>query len=390
MHGRRRGDLGEAGGHELQQRHLGGGVLHGDAVGVEVGVALAAHEVLALRVEEVVQEDLLGEREWPAEALAADGGPLGKRGVDALDELDGGGGADGGHVIPLCGGDGVACIRLDVYNSNTSERVRQTLRYADPGTAWSGAGERAGDALTRRIRYQEIAAELRALATSSPAGSLLPSESELSARFGASRVTVRRALEVVRDEGLVAARQGFGWFVAAEPVRQTLQHLGTIEDQLEGGGRHAERRVVEFAFTTAPARVERVLGVEHVLRVKRLNLADGEPFAVVTVWCPAELGRSLSREDVERRPFYEVLGVALRGATQTIGADSAEADDAALLHVPVGAPVLRCQRVTTDTAGRPILMSDHVYPAHRTEFVVELPLAEPSTTPAGLRLVEGA
>jgi len=57
-------------------------------------------------------------------------------------------------------------------------------------------------------------------------------------------------------------------------------------------------------------------------------------------------------------------------------------------RTPVGAPLLRCQRVTTDTGGRPVLMSDHVYPAHRTEFVVELPLAEPSTSPAGLRLVD--
>jgi DNA-binding GntR family transcriptional regulator len=242
--------------------------------------------------------------------------------------------------------------------------------------------------VTRRIRYQEIAGELRELATASPAGSLLPSESELSARFGASRVTVRRALELVRDGGLIAARQGFGWFVATEPVRQQLQHLGTIEDQLEGGGRHAERRVIEFSFDRPPERVRRVLGVDQVLRVKRLNLADGEPFAVVTVWCPADLGRSLSREDVERHPFYELLGIALRGATQTIGADAADVGAAALLHVPIGAPLLRCQRVTTDTGGRPVLMSDHVYPAHRTEFVVELPLAEPSTSPAGLRLVD--
>ena len=242
----------------------------------------------------------------------------------------------------------------------------------------------------RRIRYQEIAGELRDLALASPAGSLLPSESELSARFGASRVTVRRALDLVRDEGLIAARQGFGWFVATEPVRQHLEHLGTIEEQLEGVGRHAERRVLEFAFVRPPAHVATVLGVDQVLRVKRVNLADGEPFAVVTVWCPAELGRSMSREDVERRPFYELLGIGLRGATQTIGADAAEPPDAELLHVPVGAPILRCQRVTTDTSGHPVLMSEHLFPAHRTEFVVELPLAEPSTTPAGLRLVEGS
>lgn len=218
-------------------------------------------------------------------------------------------------------------------------------------------------------------------------GALLPSEAELSGEFGASRVTVRRALELLRDEGLIAARQGFGWFVATEPVRQTLEHLGTIEDQLEAGGRAAERRIVEFEFTTPPERVGELLGVDHVLRVRRLNLADGEPFAVVTVWCPAELGARLSRHDVERHPFYELLGLVLRGATQTIGADSAEGGDADLLAVPVGSPLLRCERVTTDTTGRPVLVSEHLYPAHRTEFVVELPLAEPSTTPSGLRLV---
>ncbi len=242
----------------------------------------------------------------------------------------------------------------------------------------------------RRIRYQEIAAELRRLVEKTPHGALLPSEAELSRQFGASRVTVRRALEVVRDEGLIAARQGFGWFVAIETVRQRLQHLGTIEDQLESGGRRAERRVTEFAFVAPPERVSAVLELgEHaeVLRVERVNLADGEPFAVVTVWCPAELGRRLSRDDVERQPFYELIGVPLRGATQTIAADAAAPAQARLLHVPVGAPLLRCERVTTDTAGRPVLMSEHVYPAHRTEFIVELPLAEPSISPAGLRVI---
>jgi GntR family transcriptional regulator len=240
----------------------------------------------------------------------------------------------------------------------------------------------------RRIRYQEIAAELRRRALAASPGAVLPSESELSAEFDASRVTVRRALELVRDEGLIAARQGFGWFVAAEPVRQRLERLLTIESQLETSGLDAERRVVEFEFVTPPAHVAGELGVDRVLRVKRVNLADGEPFAVVTVWCPAELGQRLSISDVERRPFYELLDVELRGATQTIGADLAEAADAELLAVPVGSPLLKCRRVTTDTTGRPVLMSEHLFPAHRTEFVVDLPNDPPSSVPTGLRLVD--
>jgi len=240
----------------------------------------------------------------------------------------------------------------------------------------------------RRIRYQEIAEELRTRAQQLPAGAVLPSEAEMSREFAASRVTVRRALELVRDDGLIAARQGFGWFVATEPVRQHLETLGTIESQVEGVGKISERKVSEFAFEQPPARVRKFLRTDQVLRVKRVNLADGEPFAVVTVWCPADLGADLSRADVERRPFYELLKIELRGATQTIGADSAEPADAKLLGIPVGSPLLRCQRVTTDRQGHAVLVSEHLFPAHRTEFVVDLPQAEPSMTPSGLRLVD--
>ncbi len=240
----------------------------------------------------------------------------------------------------------------------------------------------------RRIRYQEIAADLREQAQHSPPGTVLASEAEMSKQFSASRVTIRRALDLVRDEGLIAARQGFGWFVATEPVQQHLQALGTIESQVEGVGKLSERKVSEFAFEVAPERVSVLLGTDQVLRVKRINLADGEPFALVTVWCPAQLGAELSRKDVEQQPFYELLEVELHGATQTIGADSAEPADAKLLGVQVGSPLLRCQRVTTDLTGEPVLVSEHLFPAHRTEFVVELPQAEPSTTPSGLRLVE--
>ena len=242
----------------------------------------------------------------------------------------------------------------------------------------------------RTIRYQQIAEELRARVLSGEyaAGRMLPSESEMSGEFDASRVTVRRALEMLRDEGLVDARQGFGWFVPGDPVRQPLGRLATIEEQMEASGVVSQRRILEFAFERAPKDVAKVLGTQQVLRVKRVNMADGEPFAIVTVWCPADLGQHLSRRDVEQSPFYELLDVPLQGATQTIGADAASADDATILHVPVGSPVLHCKRSTSNTSGQPVLLSHHVFPAHRTEFVVDLPQAAPSIAPSGLRLVD--
>lgn len=261
-----------------------------------------------------------------------------------------------------------------------------------PGTGVRAEGTRSRrrGAGERTIRYQQIADDLRAQISGGAmvAGRVLPSEAELSARHGASRVTVRRALEALRAEGLVASRQGFGWFVAADPLRQSLGRLGTIEAQLAESGIASERRILGFAFVAAPARVRAVLGCASVLEVRRLNLADGAPFARVTVWCPDHLGARLSRADVEASPLYELIAVPLGGATQTIGAAAAAADDAELLGIPVGSPVLVCSRVTRGADGRPVLMSEHVFPAHLTEFSVELPSVDASMAPSGLRLVE--
>ncbi len=241
----------------------------------------------------------------------------------------------------------------------------------------------------RAIRYQQIAEDLRSRVGRGEfgAGKLLPSESELSGAYAASRITIRKALEVLRDEGLVDARQGFGWFVAADPLRQSFGRLGTIEAQLAASGVRSERRVLDFGFVPAPPRARQVLGAATVLEVRRLNLADDEPFARVTVWCPDDLGASISRDDVERSSFYELLDVPLGGAVQTIGAALASPDDAALLEVPVGSAVLRCERTTSTSDGRPVLLSEHVFPAHRTEFLVDLPLADQSIAPSGLRLL---
>jgi GntR family transcriptional regulator len=243
----------------------------------------------------------------------------------------------------------------------------------------------------RRIRYREIADDLRGRIDDGEFGDrrLLPSESELSARYEASRVTVRKALDELRAEGLVESRQGFGWFVAGRPFRQHLARLGTLEGQLEASGRRSERRILEFGFVRPPARVRATLGVDKVLRVARVNLADGEPFARVTVWCPEELGADLSRSQVAEHSFYDLLPVQLGGAVQTIEAHAASASDAALLEIPESSPVLVCERITSDATGRPVLVAEHVLPGHRSAFTVDLPHPEASIAPSGLRLVDG-
>jgi GntR family transcriptional regulator len=231
------------------------------------------------------------------------------------------------------------------------------------------------------MRYLELADALRArLAVGNhAAGGALPSEAQLGREYAVSRVTVRRALELLRSEGLVTSRQGAGWFVALDPVRQPLGRITTIEAALEAAGAVARRDVVEFRFESAPAPVAADLQIDldaEVLRVKRVVRADGEPFAIVTVWVPADLGADLSRADVERAPFYDLLplrGVELGRATQTIDADALDAADARLLDAAAGTPVLVCRRVTYAADGRPVLASEHRYPSGRTHLEIEFP-----------------
>jgi GntR family transcriptional regulator len=249
------------------------------------------------------------------------------------------------------------------------------------------------------VRYLDLAETLRNRITAgayAPSGEL-PSENELSARHHVSRVTVRRALELLRDESLVASRRGSGWFVAVDPVRQTLGRFTTVEAALENAGVVPTRRVLDFRFETARTDVRASLGLPtgaEVLRVRRLNLADGEPFAVVTVWVPAALGADLSRADVERSPFYELLplrGVDLGAVAQAITAETATRDDVTRLNVPAGAAMLVCRRITRDRDGKPVIVSEHRYPGHRTALEVEFPIVHSTTAGApGLRPVPAA
>src|SRR4051794_1979983 len=238
------------------------------------------------------------------------------------------------------------------------------------------------------MRYLDVADDLRQRIVSGDlrAGHVLPSEAQLAAQHGVSRVTIRKALGTLRDAGIVGSRQGFGWFVVGTPIPQPLDGLRTIESNVLAAGHAGERRILGFGYVDAPARVHDALAATTVLEIRRLNLIDGEPFARVTVWVPEALAADLSRASVERQSLYELLPVTLAGATQVIGAAAASAEDASLLEVPVGSPLLHAERTTRATTGEAVLLSDAVFNPLLTELVVDLPPTG-EAEPAGLRLI---
>jgi GntR family transcriptional regulator len=242
--------------------------------------------------------------------------------------------------------------------------------------------------MPRDLQYLRIAADLRtriAGGETAPGG-VLPSEATLAEEYGASRVTIRRALAQLKADAIVDSRQGFGWYVAGAPLRQSLRDLTTIERQIREAGHEPSRDLVRFAFVPTPPPLAELLATDTVLEVTRIDRIDGRPFATATVWVRADLAAGLSPRALERRPLSEQLGVELGGATQTITAVGATRDDAELLGVPKGAPLLRVERTTWDVDGRRILRSDARYNPLLTELVADLPPAAHDVEP-GLRLV---
>jgi GntR family transcriptional regulator len=227
----------------------------------------------------------------------------------------------------------------------------------------------------RELRYFAIADELRRMIGAGEFGHLLPSESELAAEHGVSRVTVRKALAELKREGVVDSRQGFGWYAVAPPLRQSLRDLTTLERQIRAAGREPSREILRLARSPTPPRLRDVLGAGPVLEIERVDRLDGQPFATATVWVRADAAGRVTCRSLERRPLSDQLSVALGGATEAITAVAAPKHEAELLRVPNGAPLLRCERTTTDAAGRPVLRSEAVYNPLVTEFVAELPPA---------------
>jgi GntR family transcriptional regulator len=248
--------------------------------------------------------------------------------------------------------------------------------------------------MTDSLRYRQVADGVRQRigAGQYPTGSL-ETEAELCRIFGVSRITVRKALQVLRGEGIVASRKGSGWRVTVDPLRQVLGAFPTVEAALRDDGHDFSRRILEFTYEHAPSDIARRLQLGaggELLRVRRLNFADEHVFDVVTTWVPADIAAPLSRADIEAHGVYGSLrlhGVDVGEVLQTVTASIASIEDGDLLGVHPQSPILVVEQLTTDPAGRRIKLSQHRYPAHRMHLEVRIAGASATAEPPGLRLL---
>jgi GntR family transcriptional regulator len=208
----------------------------------------------------------------------------------------------------------------------------------------------------------------RILDATLPAGSRIPSESELTREHQVSRITVRQALSDLQKEGLIFRVHGKGTFVSAPPVGQDLTRLRGLSESLSAEGHDVHNRRLSLIELNAPSHVAKRLAVsEHtrVIRIETLRYLDRRPLSIDTLWVPLPIGRRLAKANLETRDVLDIyeneLGLELGPADVTIEATLANREQAKHLRVDVGAPILHVERLIHLADSRPIQLDFITY-----------------------------
>jgi GntR family transcriptional regulator len=215
-----------------------------------------------------------------------------------------------------------------------------------------------------------VRARLREVIAASRAGARLPSERELSTRWGVARMTLRHALDDLVAEGLVERRHGSGTYVAPQAFARFLGLTSFTQDMHERGLAPSSR-LLSFQGGPADAAVAAKLDLrpgERVMTFSRLRLGSGEPMAVETVWIPAALVPGLAPADLDGS-LYELLarryGLVTGSASVTIEPVVPDAPTQDLLGIGDDQACLRLRMVDADTRGRAVMVADCTYRGDR-------------------------
>ena len=223
-------------------------------------------------------------------------------------------------------------------------------------------------------------------------GEKLGAERELAVKLGVSRSTLRQALASLEDAGIVrrVPGRGGGTFVASAKVERDLSRIVGIPMLLRDQGFTAGSVVVSVGVTTAGVDASEALGIgedDFVVDLVRIRLADGVPISLEHAKFPAELVPGLPERELGGS-IYELCdreyGLRPDEAIEHIEVVLASADQASILGIETGAPLLSVTRTTRDSAGLVFEYSHDLFRADRTRISVKVK-GSPTNEKARLR-----
>ncbi|GAC1443215.1 MAG: GntR family transcriptional regulator [Chloroflexota bacterium] len=235
--------------------------------------------------------------------------------------------------------------------------------------------------LYRRI-YNDLKAQIES--GEYQADDRLPSELELSRSYNVSRITSRQALDLLSTEGLLIRRQGMGSFVASNRVSQPLVRLTDFVEDMSQAGLQAESQVLRWETEPATPHLASLLGLEKdvsVFRLDRLRLANGSPIALDWTWLPPQFGKLLDGEDLTSRTIYRILegeyGIPIVSGEYAIEACVGDAEQAELLGMGEGDPLLLFGRTSFTTGHKAVYHQKRFYRADRLQYRLTLARTSP-------------
>jgi GntR family transcriptional regulator len=206
---------------------------------------------------------------------------------------------------------------------------------------------------------------------------VLPGERELSETFGVSRATLRRAIAALVDEGALFQRQGAGTFIrrASPKVDQPFSRLVGFSELMRLRGFTPSSRNLDMGvFLPSPEEMTSLaIGPEEsVVRLSRLRLADDMPMAIEHSCAPARFLPALEKIGASLYAAFAATGHPPTRGLQRLRAVLLSDEDAALLGVPPGSPVLYIQRIAYLADGRGVEFTRSYYRSDTYEFVSEV------------------
>jgi GntR family transcriptional regulator len=209
-------------------------------------------------------------------------------------------------------------------------------------------------------------------------GSQLPRERRLAEALGVSLAPVRQAMVDLTKEGYVDRTRGKGTFVRERKLVEKIQILGSFHGSMRQQGLTPRVQVLTSAIEKAPVQVAEELGLrggQEAWCLRRLAVLDDVPVALLTAWLPSRFQKGMASHDLGEGSLYDALvdvhGVEMTSADNLVEVGRAGLDDADLLALTPGSPLLEVVGVTRDQNERPVEYSRVLYRPEHFRFAIE-------------------
>ncbi|MDY0393465.1 GntR family transcriptional regulator [Virgibacillus halophilus] len=204
----------------------------------------------------------------------------------------------------------------------------------------------------------------------------IPSERVLMDRFSVSRTTVRMAVSMLVNEGILEKSHGKGTFISSTPVQDWLGAFKSFTETIENAGMTPSSKLLFQGIVSPPRNIGEALEVEKCYLIERLRFADDLPIAIEKHFYSVEIGKELEKYDLNSVVIYDVLenklGINLWKAKQSIKSGTAIKHDAENLSIPEASSVLLSERTIYDPEGRSVEFLKSIFRSDMYTFNIEM------------------